>query len=119
MIYFDKEKQAYAYEIAEPLCVVSADQWAEFCTLTLGVEYDVTADGIIDLRESEEYIAAQAETENAARVSEIKQQLRALDEQRIRALAEPSIKDEETGETWLEYYNAQVLMLRNELNSLE
>lgn len=59
------------------------------------------------------------EEKRARRVQQIKEELKLLDEQRIRALAEPSIKDEETGETWLEYYNAQVVKLREELNELE
>lgn len=53
------------------------------------------------------------------RIEEIKSQLNALDVKRIRAMLEPSVKDETTGETWLEYYNAQVFALRDELNSLE
>lgn len=38
-----------------------------------------------------------------------------LDIKRIRAICEPSVKDEETGETWLEYYNNQIILLRAEL----
>lgn len=53
------------------------------------------------------------------RIEEIKSQLNAIDVKRIRAMLEPSVKDETTGETWLEYYNAQVFALRDELNSLE
>ncbi len=56
---------------------------------------------------------------NVRRIAEIKESMRVLDEQRIRALAEPSVKDEETGETWLEYYNAQVQSLREELQGIE
>lgn len=53
------------------------------------------------------------------RILNIKQELKLLDEQRIRAIAEPSVKDELTGETWLEYYNAQAALLRDELSRLE
>lgn len=42
-----------------------------------------------------------------------------LDFKRIRALCEPSIKDEETGETWLDYYNTQISDLRNQLQTLQ
>ena len=45
-------------------------------------------------------------------------QINELDLKRIRAVCEPSIKDEITGETWLEYYNAQVINLRNQINTL-
>ena len=41
-----------------------------------------------------------------------------LDSKRIRAICEPSIKDETTGETWLDYYNSQVKVLREELKNL-
>jgi len=35
-----------------------------------------------------------------------------IDNKRIRAICEPSIKDSKTGETWLEYYNKQMIELR-------
>lgn len=52
------------------------------------------------------------------RKAEIKAELLALDNKRIRAICEPSVKDEETGETWLEYYNSEIENLRIEYNSL-
>ena len=58
------------------------------------------------------------EKEAAIRKAEIEQQLLELDSKRIRAICEPSIKDEETGETWLDYYNSQVMTLREELPNL-
>ena len=78
--------------------------------------YDTETNSII---ENPDYEAAKAEETNNIRVKEIKQELKLIDEQRIRAMAEPSVKDEETGETWLEYYNSQAAKLRDELNSLE
>ena len=51
--------------------------------------------------------------QNAIRESEILSELEELDKKRIRAIAEPSMKDEE--QTWLEYYNLQISGLRNEL----
>lgn len=59
-----------------------------------------------------------AERKAQKRITEIKSKLNALDVKRIRAMLEPSVKDETTGETWLEYYNAQVFALREELNQL-
>lgn len=53
------------------------------------------------------------------KIFEIKQELSELDTKRIRAIAEPSLKNEETGETWLEYYNSEILDLRNELEGLK
>ena len=53
---------------------------------------------------------------NAIRMQEIQDQLETLDKKRVRAIAEPSLKDENT--TWLEYYNKQIQELRKELSSL-
>ena len=42
-----------------------------------------------------------------------------LDLKRIRALCEPEVRDTSTGETWLDYYNSQILKLREQLKSLQ
>lgn len=55
----------------------------------------------------------QLKIQNAIRENEILSELEELDKKRIRAIAEPSMKDEE--QTWLEYYNLQISGLRNEL----
>jgi hypothetical protein len=52
------------------------------------------------------------------RKAEIQAELASLDTKRIRAVCEPSVKDESTGETWLEYYNSEIEKLRTEYNSL-
>ena len=54
--------------------------------------------------------------QNAVRAEEIRQELDLLDRKRIRAIAEPSLIDENT--TWLEYYNTQISQLREELASI-
>ena len=54
--------------------------------------------------------------QNAVRAEEIRQELDLLDRKRIRAIAEPSLMDENT--TWLEYYNTQISQLREELASI-
>ena len=64
---------------------------------------------------------AEAETKqlkitNAIRAKEILVQLDELDRKRIRAIAEPSLIDENT--TWLEYYNKQAKTLREELEQI-
>ena len=48
---------------------------------------------------------------------EIELELEELDKKRIRALCEPSLKDEDT--TWLEFYNEKIFLLRNELLSIK
>lgn len=65
---------------------------------------------------TEEAKVKQLNIQNAIKKEEILTQLNELDKKRIRALAEPSLKDEET--TWLEYYNSQITTLRNELTAL-
>lgn len=57
MIYFDTSKNAYTFAIENQLCTVTDEEWNEFCTLKLGKDYDVTSDGIVDLRVTPEYIA--------------------------------------------------------------
>lgn len=51
-------------------------------------------------------------------IKTIKKQIEDLDKKRIRAICEPSIKDEITGETWLDFYNTQIIELRNKLTTL-
>lgn len=45
-------------------------------------------------------------------------QIEELDKKRIRAGFEPSVKDESTGQTWLEYYNQQIADLRAQITTL-
>ena len=73
---------------------------------------------LIDISETDEFKKYLKDKEIAIRKSEIERQLLEIDSKRIRAICEPSIKNEETGETWLEYYNNQVLILREELANL-
>lgn len=56
---------------------------------------------------------------NSEKISKIIEKLNELDSKRIRAVCENQIKDSQTGETWLEYYNFQANELRNELQAIE
>ena len=60
--------------------------------------------------------ARQLNIENELRKQEIRDELDEIDKKRIRALAEPALKDDET--TWLEYYNSQIVLLRKEFSEL-
>lgn len=53
------------------------------------------------------------------RINEIYAELEVLDTKRVRAVCEDEVKNEATGETWLDFYNAQVYDLRVELASLK
>lgn len=78
-----------------------------------------------EIRETESELQAwgytQEEKEEQEKQQEkvvIKSKLAELDTKRIRAICENEIKDETTGETWVEYYNNQVIELRKQLNNL-
>jgi len=52
-------------------------------------------------------------------VQELNESIAELDLKRIRAICEPEIKNNETGETWLEYYNSQIITLRGQIQELQ
>ncbi len=64
----------------------------------------------------EESKIKQLNIQNAIRIKEIQEELDSIDKKRIRAIAEPSLKDENT--TWLEHYNKQIKALRDELSQI-
>ena len=78
-------------------------------------EYSFINNNWVKLSEDEAK-AKQLTIQNAIRLDEIQAELDELDIKRIRAIAEPSLKDEET--TWLEYYNTKISELRNEYAEL-
>lgn len=73
---------------------------------------------LMDISETEEYKEFLHHQEISARKSKIEKELLKLDTKRVRAMCEPSIKDDTTGETWLDFYNKQAQTLRNELKKL-
>lgn len=73
---------------------------------------------LIDISNTEEYQIILENERKEKRKIEIEQELLELDSKRIRAICEPSVKDNQTGETWLDYYNKRVLELRTELKNL-
>lgn len=73
---------------------------------------------IINISNTPEYRAFVLAEQNEQRKAELKTQISELDLKRIRAGFEPAIKDETTGETYLQYYTNQIIALRNELNEL-
>ncbi|MBR6127897.1 hypothetical protein IKQ21_09460 [bacterium] len=52
-------------------------------------------------------------------VQELNERIKELDLKRIRAICEPSVKDESTAETWLQYYNTQIQALRSQIQALQ
>lgn len=59
------------------------------------------------------------ERNKSEKIAKIIEKLNELDSKRIRAVCENQIKDTQTGETWLEYYNSQANKLRSELQAIE
>lgn len=66
----------------------------------------------------DDYENKQLKLKTEQQIQELNKQLNDLDIKRIRAICEPSIKDEETGETWLDYYNSEIQSLRNQIQDL-
>ncbi len=74
----------------------------------------------IEYLESEESFNAKKKQEKfELECSRITSLINDLDIKRIRAICEPAIKNEATGETWLDYYNSQIIALREELKGLK
>ena len=63
-----------------------------------------------------DYEAKQAEMQKQIKLLELKEQLEELDKKRIRAMCEPSMKTET--QSWLDYYNEQVLQIRQVMAEL-
>lgn len=67
----------------------------------------------------ENFIKRTEQLEIQRQINRLNSEINEIDLKRIRAICEPSIKDEETGETWLEYYNNIVIAIRLQINNLQ
>lgn len=73
-------------------------------------------DGVLaDISGALEYKNKVAQREKEANLADLKSQAAELDIKRIRAIAEPALKDQESGQTWLEYYTEQIQSLRTQI----
>lgn len=68
MIYFNKDKQAYGYEIPEYICTVDDNIWAEYASTD---KWDIIDGVFTDITNTPEYIAKKA-AEEAERISHLK-----------------------------------------------
>lgn len=93
---------------------ISENLYNDFCNDPL--KYTYVNNSII---ENQDYEFLKQEESEARRIEHIKLELNDIDSKRIRAVCENTVKDSETGETWLEYYNAKAAELRESLNSLD
>lgn len=81
-------------------------------------KYKKIENSLVDISNTEEYSELLRSKEIVNRKNEIEREMLDLDSKRVRAMCEPSVRDEETGETWLDYYNKQAALLRDEYNNL-
>ncbi len=72
-----------------------------------------------DYIQTDEYKDYLAKLEKQEIVLKILEEIKSVDDKRIRAICEPSVKDTSTGETWLEFYNKQMVALRQKLKEVE
>lgn len=87
-------------------------------TTDVADKYYIDENGLWQIRNDEELRILNEEKEKEQKINELKKELSDLDSKRIRAICEPSIKNEETGESWLDYYNSKIISLRNQLSEL-
>jgi len=87
------------------------------------ITYSETDDKIIEvinyLETEEQYEKRIKAEEINIQIEKLNTQINELDIKRIRAICEPSVKDETTGETWLDYYNSQVAQIRKNIQDLK
>lgn len=75
------------------------------------------ADG--NIIENPNYKTEKQKKEAQDKIEELQLKLEILDKKRIRAMCEEEFKDSEHNITWLDYYNEQINILRNELRELK
>lgn len=108
---YQNNKIKFYTEIPLNPTIYNVDRWEE-------TKDEYVLDGYEYVIKDEAWEEKQRQKEIEEEKSSIKSQLKELDEKRIRAICENEIKDETTGETWVEYYNNQVIELRKQLNNL-
>jgi hypothetical protein len=114
-IYFDINKEAYGYPINNPIATIDDNVWANYA----GTEkWDIINGTFTDITDTDDYKTKFAATEKATQIADLTSQIKVIDEKRIRAIAEPAVKDSTTGQTWLEYYNEQIISLRTQIADL-
>jgi len=81
-------------------------------------KYSVVEGVLTDISSTDEYKAQLLLKEKSEKLADFTSQIEALDRKRIRAIAEPEVKDTATGQTWLEYYTSQICSLRAQIAAL-
>lgn len=94
-------------------------QYVDIDYETFNPEKYVVVDGILtDVSQTDEYKSRITLEENEKILMELRIQVEELDKKRIRAIAEPALKDAQSGQTWLEYYTEQIIAIRAQIAGL-
>ncbi len=81
-------------------------------------KYSVIEGVLTEISNTDEYKTKITEEAKIKNIQELTLQIEELDKKRVRAIAEPELKDAENGLTWLEYYTQQVRALRARIAAL-
>lgn len=81
-------------------------------------KYNVINDVLTDISDTQEYKDKVTQAEKEKNIENLKSKIDDLDKKRIRAIAEPALKDAENGQTWLEFYTDQIKDLRQQIAAL-
>ncbi len=81
-------------------------------------KYKVIDNQIVDVSEYDEYINKNIEQEKLMQKQNLLTQINEFDLKSIRAIREGGLKNEITGQTWIEYYIDEISELRNQFNNL-
>ena len=81
-------------------------------------KYEVQDGILIDISNTDEYKTKVTTQEREATLANLKSQIEEIDKKRIRAMAEPSLYDVQSGKTWLQHYNEQISELREQILQL-
>lgn len=115
MFYRIKEEKIYDwadYKYADD-CIETEIKKQE---LDENIDKFAIVNGVLtDISNTERYISTQVEKENLIKKTHLQSQIDELDKKRIRAIAEPALKDAQNGQTWLEYYTMQIQTLRAQM----
>ncbi len=115
MLFINSENQVYSGDRQENDRQLTTDEESLFLK---GHGFDLSTGFVVDITDTQEYKEKIRQEENQAKKATLQLQIDELDKRRIRAICEPEVKDEETGQTWLEYYTQQIQELREEIINL-
>lgn len=81
-------------------------------------QFEIQEGVLVDISGTNEYKTKIVIKEKELTLANLKSQIEEIDKKRIRAIAEPSLYDVQSGKTWLQYYNEQVEGLREQILQL-